>query len=89
MLYAMFITNSHASFDLWWNENSRKYQRVSKYYVHDCSCIEYFTEMVGSVLHNKTLHTTFYKDIKGVQPNPLTPGVHKKDIFSTRWRIKS
>ena len=58
--------------------------RVSKYYVHDCSCIEYFTEMVGSVLHNKTLHTTFYKDIKGVQPNPLTPSVHKKDIFSTR-----
>ena len=40
--------------------------------------------MVGSVLHNKTLHTTFYKDIKGVQPNPLTPSVHKKDIFSTR-----
>ena len=38
--------------------------------------------MVGSVLLNKTLYTTFYKDIKGVQANPLTPSVHKKDIFS-------
>ena len=32
----MFITNNHASFHLWWNENLVKYQKVSKYYVYDC-----------------------------------------------------
>ena len=36
----MFIfyinTNNHASFHLWWKENLIKYQKVSKYYAHDC-----------------------------------------------------
>ena len=34
----MFITNNHDSLHLWRKENLLKYQKVSKYYVHDCSC---------------------------------------------------
>ena len=33
----MFITNNYTSFHLWWEENLVKYQKVLKYYVHDCS----------------------------------------------------
>ena len=33
----MFITNNHALFHLWSKESFVKYQKVSKYYVHDCS----------------------------------------------------
>ena len=36
--YSIFITNNHGSFHLWWKENLVKYQKVSKYYVHDCRC---------------------------------------------------
>ena len=32
----MFITNNHASFHLWWDENFVKHQNVSKYYDQDC-----------------------------------------------------
>ena len=32
----MFITNNHASFQLWWKENLLIYQNVSKYYEHGC-----------------------------------------------------
>ena len=35
LVYTMFITNNHASFLLWWKENSLNYQKVSKYYEHD------------------------------------------------------
>ena len=37
LVYTIFITNNHASFHLWWKENLLKYQKVSKYYVHNCS----------------------------------------------------
>ena len=36
----MFSTNNHASIHLWSKENLVKYQKVSKYYVHDC--LNYF-----------------------------------------------
>ena len=36
LAYTMFITNIHASFQLWWKENLVKLQKVSKYYDHDC-----------------------------------------------------
>ena len=36
LVYTMFITNNNALIQLWWKENSVKYQKVSKYYVHDC-----------------------------------------------------
>ena len=32
----MYITNNHASFHLWWKKSLVKYQKVLKYYVHDC-----------------------------------------------------
>ena len=32
----MFINNNHASFHFWWKENSVMYQKISKYYIHDC-----------------------------------------------------
>ena len=35
LVYTMFITNNHALFCLWSKENLIKYQKVSKYYVHD------------------------------------------------------
>ena len=31
-----FITHSHASFHLRWKENLLNYQKVAKYYEHDC-----------------------------------------------------
>ena len=34
--YSNFITDEHASFHLWWKENLLNYQKVSKYYEHDC-----------------------------------------------------
>ena len=34
--YSNFITDKHASFHLWWKENLLNYQKVSKYYEHDC-----------------------------------------------------
>ena len=37
----MFIINSPASFDLWLKENLVKHQKVSKYYEHDCSIINF------------------------------------------------
>ena len=37
LVYTMFITNNHASFHLRWKENLVKYQKASKYYVHDCT----------------------------------------------------
>ena len=33
----MFITNNHSSFHMWCKENLAKYQKVRKYFVHDCS----------------------------------------------------
>ena len=38
-VYAMFITNNHASFHSWWNENLAKYQKVSQYYENDYSFV--------------------------------------------------
>ena len=38
-VYAMFITNNHASFHSWWNENLAKYQKISKYYENDYSFV--------------------------------------------------
>ena len=35
----MFITNNHASFHSWWNENLAKYQKVSQYYENDYSFV--------------------------------------------------
>ena len=35
LVYTMFITNNHASFHLWREENLLKYQNVSKYNGHD------------------------------------------------------
>ena len=35
-LYTMFITNNDALFHLWWKENLAKYQKVSKFYIHEC-----------------------------------------------------
>ena len=32
----MFITINHASFHLWCKKNLVKYQKVLKYYFHDC-----------------------------------------------------
>ena len=32
----MYITNNHASFHLWRKKSLVKYQKVLKYYVHDC-----------------------------------------------------
>ena len=37
LVYTVFITNNYALFHLWWKENSLNYQKVSKYYEHDCS----------------------------------------------------
>ena len=37
IVYTMFITNNHASLHLWWKEILVKYQKISKYYVHDCT----------------------------------------------------
>ena len=37
LAYAMFITNNHNEFHLWWKENLVKHQKVSKYYDQDCS----------------------------------------------------
>ena len=31
----MFIINNYFSFYLWWKDNLVKYQKASKYYVHD------------------------------------------------------
>ena len=39
-LYITFITNNHASFHLWWNENLVEYQKVSKYYDQDYICAQ-------------------------------------------------
>ena len=35
--YAMFISNNHASFHLWRNENFVKHQKAEKYYENHCS----------------------------------------------------
>ena len=37
LVYAIFISNNHPSFPLWWNENLVKHQKVSKYYETDCT----------------------------------------------------
>ena len=37
LLYTMLITNNHAPFHLWRQENLEKHQKVSKYYDQDCS----------------------------------------------------
>ena len=31
-----FITSNYSSFHLWWKKNLLNYQKVSKYYEHDC-----------------------------------------------------
>ena len=36
LVYTKFISNSRASFHLWWKENLVKHQRVSRYYHYDC-----------------------------------------------------
>ena len=36
LVYTLLITNNHASFHLWRKEILVNYQKVSKYYVHDC-----------------------------------------------------
>ena len=36
LVYAMVITNNHASLHLRWRENLLEYQYVSKYYEHGC-----------------------------------------------------
>ena len=37
LVYSIFITYDTASFHLQWKENLLKYQKISKYYDHDCS----------------------------------------------------
>ena len=37
LVYTMFSTNNYASFHLRWKKNLVKYQKVLKYYFHDCS----------------------------------------------------
>ena len=36
LVYTMFITNNQAIFHLWRKENLLNYQKVLKYYEHDC-----------------------------------------------------
>ena len=38
----MFVTNNHTSFYVWGKENLVKYQKVPKYYDHDCTKISSF-----------------------------------------------
>ena len=68
-VYAMFITNNHASFRLWWKE---KYQKVSKYYVHDCSpigwkflsvkfCSAFFTDLENQLVANMEFLKSTYQ----------------------------
>ena len=45
LIIIMFITNSRASFNLWWKENLVKHQKVSKYCDHDCLQIFLFLFM--------------------------------------------
>ena len=40
LVYAMFITNNHASFYLWWKKLV-KYQKVLKYYAYDCISLNF------------------------------------------------
>ena len=49
----MFITNNQASFHLWGKENSVKYQKVSKYYAHDCGFITNQTNKRIMVFQNR------------------------------------
>ena len=37
LVYTIFITNNHDSFQLWWKKNLAKHQKVSKYYGRDCT----------------------------------------------------
>ena len=36
LVYIVFISNNHALFHLWKKKNLVEYQKVSKYYDHDC-----------------------------------------------------
>ena len=53
----MFITNNHASFNLWCNEKFFKDQKVSKYYDHDCG----LTISYKSLVRSKMEHIDFKK----------------------------
>ena len=39
LVYTMFVSYDHASFNLWWIKSLVKYQKVSKYYAVDCRSI--------------------------------------------------
>ena len=52
-MYAMFVTNNHASFHLWWKENLVKHQEVSKYYVHDCGYFLIMIKILDSMMKIK------------------------------------
>ena len=51
-LHIMFISNNHASFDLWWKENLVKHQEVSKRYENDRSYELAIYTVFFNVLHN-------------------------------------
>ena len=53
LVSTMFITNNHASFHLWWNENLVKHQKVSKCYEHDCSIDKFLDILMYNWLCNK------------------------------------
>ena len=36
-----FVTNNHASFNLWSKENELNHQSVSQYYEHDCTFFKF------------------------------------------------
>ena len=64
LLYTMFITNNCALFHLWLKENLVKYQKVSKYHVHDCRVV---LDMIRSSGQLQTLQTGLLRKIISFQ----------------------
>ena len=60
----MFITNNHPPFYFWSKENLVKYQKVSKYYVNDCSSRKIVSSSSKAILaHNSNLFKHLLTDL--------------------------
>ena len=55
LVYTMLITYNHASFHLWWKENSVKYQKVAKYFGYNWNFQNLCLKTIGKT-HRETCH---------------------------------
>ena len=89
-VYAMFISDNHALLHFWCKENLVKHQKVSKYYLNDCSYKSLYVDVdcngkisfqqLTNVTKNSILDVAWVLDLVFLEPSKILEsgyeGVH-------------